>query len=120
MEHRCGYRRAVNVSVTLRTQEGLMGTAILCEVSASGARLATSLPLSVHSIVCVQFAVRRPSGPPKRETLEAEVVRSTPTGFAVEWTEFAPEAARAFYAPLLNADSDTLTQIPPERRRGRR
>src|SRR5262245_61809152 len=30
MEHRCGYRRAVNVSVTVRTRAGLAGKATLC------------------------------------------------------------------------------------------
>ena len=100
MEHRCGFRRAVTTPVILRTREGVAGTAILCEVSATGARLASTLPVSIHSIVYVQFAVHRPPRPPRRETLAAEVVRSTSAGFAVEWIEFAPAAVRALYTPL--------------------
>jgi hypothetical protein len=71
----------------------------LCEVSLSGARLIASLPFPLLSVVLVQFSVRRPDGTPKRVTLEGEVVRRTDTGLALEWVEFAPEAARALYAP---------------------
>ena len=56
-------------------------------------------------------------GAPKRVTLEAEVVRQTDTGFALEWTEFAPEAARALYAPRMDA---TTADIVPFQARARR
>jgi hypothetical protein len=119
MEQRCGYRRAVNVSITVRTREGLAGKAVLCDVSASGARLETSLPLSVHSVIYVQFAVRHLMKTPKRETLEAEVVRPTMTGFGVEWTQFAPGTARLLHTPLGNAGSDVPVRMQPVRRRVR-
>jgi hypothetical protein len=119
MEHRCGFRRIVNVPVRVRTRSGLASQATLCEVSLSGARLVCSLPLPMNSSVLVQFAVRRAdSTVPKRVTLEAEVVRSTDTGFALEWLEFAPEAARALYAPQLDTPVESVPFPLPVRRAG--
>jgi hypothetical protein len=115
MEHRCGYRRIVNVPTRVRTRSGLVGQGTLCEVSLSGARLNCSLPLPILSVVLVQFAVRRADAAPKRATLEAEVVRQTDTGFALEWTEFAPEDARALYAPVLDTTTDALPFQAKER-----
>jgi len=106
MEHRCGYRRAVNVSAVVRTRGGLAAKAIVCEVSASGARLLVSLPLVVQSVILLQFVVHGQGLQRKRATIEAQVVRPTETGFAVEWTEFAPEAARALYASLIRTSMD--------------
>ena len=99
MEHRCGYRRVVDVPVRIRSREGVAGQAILREVSLSGARLECSLPLPALATVLVQFALRHAANAPKRVRIEAEVVRRTDTGFALEWTEFAPEAVRALYRP---------------------
>jgi hypothetical protein len=96
----------------------LAGQGSLCEVSLSGARLDCTLPLSLSSVVLVQFAVRYADGSPKRVTLEAEVVRQTDTGFALEWAEFAPEAARALYAPRFDTTADILTFPVKERRAG--
>src|SRR5690349_15542009 len=118
MEHRCGYRRIVNVPVRVRTRGGLAGQATLSEVSLSGARLNCSVPLPLMSVVLVQFAVRRGEGGPKRVTLEAEVIRQTDAGFALEWTEFAPEAARALYAPRIDATSDITPFETKARRAG--
>jgi hypothetical protein len=98
MEHRCGYRRAVNVPVILRTRVGLVGRAIVSDVSASGAFVSTSLPIAVHAVVVVQFDVPEVDGRTRRVNLEAEIVRHTPTGFGLEWTEFAPAAVRELYA----------------------
>ena len=108
MEHRCGYRRAVNVPVVVRAAGGLVGRCTLCEISASGARLATSLPLPLESLVEIRFASVR--GARGGVTIEAEVVRRTENGFGLEWTEFAPEAARSLFAP---ADESGLDIIPP-------
>jgi hypothetical protein len=93
----------------------LAGQATLSEVSLSGARLVCSLPLPIGSVVLVQFAVRRADATPKRVTLEAEVIRQTDTGIALEWTEFAPEAARALYAPRIDAAADIAPFQPKER-----
>lgn len=119
MEHRCGYRRIISVDAILRTWHGVVGKGVLCEVSASGVRVTTSLPLAIHSVVSLQFDVARSVGRPKRETLPAEVVRSTPTGFAMEWLEFGPKAVRGLYAPI-SAESAPPVQRRAQRRRVRR
>jgi hypothetical protein len=82
-------------------------------VSLSGARLISSLPFPVLSVVLVQFSIRRPDGTPKRVTLEAEVIRRTDTGLALEWVEFAPDEARALYAPRIDAASEQASELPP-------
>lgn len=102
MEHRCGYRRTVDVSVIIRSQAGLTGKGRICEVSASGARLISALPLTLESTVLVQFSVRLDTGRTDRRSLAAEVVRQTEDGFGLEWTEFAPEAVRVLYAPAVD------------------
>jgi hypothetical protein len=94
VEHRCGYRRAVEVAAIIRTRGGLVARATLCEVSASGGLLTVTLPVPIHSVVLVQFAASRHVPPGKGATVEAEVVRRTETGVAVEWVEFAPHAVR--------------------------
>jgi hypothetical protein len=93
MEHRCGYRRTVNVSVVVRTTSGLVGKALLSEISASGAHLVTSLPLTLETLIRVRFENERG----ERFSVEAEIVRGTATGFGLEWSDFAPECMRCFF-----------------------
>jgi hypothetical protein len=107
MEHRCGYRRAVSVPVIVRSRAGAIAHAQLCEVSASGSRLVTSLRLPLQTVVMVQFS-RHAAGGRFRRTLEAEVVRHTETGFAVEWNEFSPEALRSLYAARVERSGSAL------------
>ena len=109
MEHRCGYRRAENVSVVVRTTGGLVGKALLSEISASGAHLVTSLPLILESLVRVRFENARG----ERFSIEAEVVRDTVNGFGLEWTEFAPECARSLFvgAEEVNEEPSSATEI---------
>jgi hypothetical protein len=95
MEHRCGLRRAVTRRVTLRTRSGVVGTATICEVSASGGRIECPVALPLHSIVILKFTDARG----RRESLEAEVIRATDQGYGLEWLEFASHAARALYRP---------------------
>jgi hypothetical protein len=112
MEHRCGYRRVIDVRVTVRTRTALACKATLCEVSASGGRIVCSVPLPLYSTVYVQFWVARDAGRSKKETLEAEVVRETDTGYALEWAEFAPEAARTLWvSPLDSLSDEPVVQI---------
>lgn len=112
MEHRCGYRRSVNVAVIIRTRGGVAGKAIVSDVSASGALVTTSLPVATHAVVFVQFDVARSDGRYRRVNIEAEVVRLTNGGFGLEWTEFAPEAVREFYAQQI----DDPRELPQTRR----
>jgi hypothetical protein len=106
MEHRCGYRRAVNVPVILRTRLGLAGRAIISDLSASGAFVSTSLPVAVHAVVVVQFDVQGTDGRARRVNVEAEIVRHTTTGFGLEWTEFAPAAVRELYAAHFESSQE--------------
>jgi hypothetical protein len=112
MEHRCGYRRSVNVAVILRTRGGVAGKAVVSDVSASGALVTTSLPVATHVVIFVQFEVAQADGRRRRVNIEAEVVRLTSSGFAVEWTEFAPEAVRELYTRQLSEHRE----IPRARR----
>ena len=98
MEHRCGYRRPIEVSVAIRTRGGYVGEGRLCEASASGARLVAALPLALHCIVRIVFTANDAIGASRPVTIEAEVVRATRDGFGLEWTRFAPEALRVLYA----------------------
>lgn len=105
MEHRCGYRRAVNVSVVVRTTGGLVGKAILSDVSASGAHLISSLPLIPGTLLRVRLENARG----ERFSIEAEVVRGTANGFGLEWTEFAPEAARNLFVGPEEASEEAAS-----------
>jgi len=103
VEHRCGHRRQVGMRVTLYTRSGVVGEATICEISASGARLQCCLPLWSQSVVGLQFLTPLESGQRIRQRVEAEVVRQTEDGFAIEWLQFAPEAV-----------SQLLQLAPPE------
>jgi hypothetical protein len=96
MEHRCGYRRDIQVKVRVSTRGGLSGYGRLIEASGSGARLVTQLPIPIHSVVILTFdEMRNPDS--KRLRLEAEVVRVTTDGYGIEWTQFAPTGLRTLY-----------------------
>jgi hypothetical protein len=119
MEHRYGNRRAVNTSVIIRSRAGLAGQATLCEISASGAKLVSSLPLAIHSVVVVQIASRE-NARGAQTAIEAEVVRRTDSGFAVEWCDFAPEALRRWYAPRNLESSQAQSRTPAKHSRSQR
>jgi hypothetical protein len=104
MEHRCGYRRTVDVPVVLRTRGGLAGTGVVRDLSASGAGLVTALPLQVHARVHVQFTLQEKGASPRRVSIEAEVVRSTTTGYGMEWADFAPDALRELRSLYVEAE----------------
>ena len=115
MEHRCGYRRPVDVTVIVRTRAGLVGKGTLCEVSASGARIVTSVPLPVHSSVLIQFDVCSTGQRSSRSTVEAEVVRPAAGGFGLEWVRFAPEVVRNLFVPRKQAAAES-SQMQPDGR----
>jgi len=110
MEHRCGYRRDINVNVRVSTRAGVSGFGQLCEASASGARLVCSLPLAIHSVVIL--TVQEPSAAGSRRIrLEAEVIRGTSDGYGIEWAQFAPGALRTLYK---YAESEKAGSTPVE------
>jgi hypothetical protein len=86
-----------------------VGRATLRQISASGAHILCDLPLLQHWTIRIQLESRKNPSERKRVTLDAEIIRSTDGGFAVEWTEFAPEAIRLLIRRL------TLTSAGPQR-----
>jgi PilZ domain-containing protein len=123
MEHRCGHRRSVQLRVTLRTRSGLVGHGTLTEVSASGARIESQLPLALDSVALVQCRLGGETGASRRITLEAQVVRRTIDGYGLEWTRFAPEEVRMLYASVPEVQGAELavqTESAPKRRASKR
>jgi len=96
MEHRCGYRRDVQVEVRVTTRSGLSARARLVEVSGSGARLAISLSIPVGTIVNLVFEKVKTAAA-KRLRLKAEIVRTTGSGYGLEWLQFAPADLKLVY-----------------------
>jgi hypothetical protein len=92
MEHRCGYRRNLEAVVTVRTRGGATVQGQVLNVSASGALIRGVLQVPLHTQVLVQIEARgRIAG---RISLAGEISRVTADGFAVEWSEFAPQGLR--------------------------
>jgi hypothetical protein len=85
MEHRWGQRIALGRPVRVRCGSS-EGAAVLMDGSVSGAFIRTRLCLRQWASVEVQVA---------GEPVPAWVVRATPAGFGVEWSEFAPLAVVA-------------------------
>lgn len=94
MEHRCGNRKTLDARVTVRTRGGRVVRGVLQNVSASGALVASPLPLPLHSAVFVQIESADAHQPFSRVGLAGEVSRVTEDGFAIEWAEFAPHTLR--------------------------
>ncbi|HVW69395.1 MAG TPA: hypothetical protein VHB68_10500 [Steroidobacteraceae bacterium] len=89
MEHRCGTRTALNVTVRLRLESGAVFLGHLTSTSLSGAFVETSVLLPIRGVVQVEFAsVHGWESPPK--PISAFVVRDDDNGVGLEWTEFAP------------------------------
>lgn len=80
-----------------------MGHGVVSDVSISGAFILTPLPAPLLSHVQVQFT-SADQGYRFGTAIEGQVVRRTAKGFALEWSEFAPEALAALtnqlHAPL--------------------
>jgi hypothetical protein len=109
VEHRCGYRRPVSLSVIIRTRGGLAGPATLRDISASGAFVVTPLPLAEHVVVLVQFTFRDALRGRVRFSLPAEVVRHADMGVGLEWLSFSPKTLREIYSQLADQDRQSLS-----------
>lgn len=94
MEHRCGNRRNIDARVTVRTRGGRVVRGVLQNVSASGALVASPLPLPLHSAVFVQIEAADEHQAIGRVGVAGEISRLTEDGFAVEWAEFAPHTVK--------------------------
>ena len=110
MEHRCGNRKSIDARVTVRTRGGRIVRGVLQNVSASGALVASPLPLPLHSAVFVQIEAADAHLPFCRVGVAGEISRITEDGFAIEWAEFAPHTLRVIlratesWRPETNAD----------------
>jgi hypothetical protein len=92
VEHRWGQRLPVRARVGLRSRGGLQGIGYISDISISGALLVTGMRALPMSLVKIFL----PVGPSmKRVSIAGHVVRCTDEGFAVEWSELAPEVLRS-------------------------
>jgi hypothetical protein len=109
MEHRWGQRRQTNRSVLLKTQGGLAAQGHIRNVSLSGAFVVTPLPVPPLTRLLLFMT---PDGSDRRnlQPVDAQVVRCTADGIAIEWREFAH--------PLVRMLAEGPTgQRPPEQER---
>jgi hypothetical protein len=90
MEHRWGNRICLVRPVRVRSRHALVGAALLCDISVSGALLRTAAPFGLHSWIEVELFPFRARFQP----VEATVVRIAPDGLGVEWLELAPLSVR--------------------------
>jgi hypothetical protein len=88
MEHRWGTRVAIDLPVRIST-EGLTGTGVLRNVSASGAFIETALPLAVLTMVRIHIPRDEACGTSHKDAW-CFVVRQEARGVGVEWCEAAP------------------------------
>jgi PilZ domain len=124
MEHRWGHRREISRPVHVGTRGGVLARGRICNVSISGAFVITPLPVTLFSHVQLQFTAMV-AGERRSTALEGQVVRKDSTGFGIEWSEFAPEAARALLmVPAFRATEPPHPAWEPEQAkvspRGRR
>jgi uncharacterized protein (DUF58 family) len=99
MEHRWGERLEVALPVRIRAPYGLVGAGLVINFSVSGAFIATTLPVAPLSRVRVSFRLGRRAAQIMQlgsSTFEAQVVRHSAAGFAVEWCDFGAEDVVAF------------------------
>lgn len=115
VEHRWGQRLEIRRRVRLRTGRGIVGHGLVTDVSISGAFILSPLPAPLLSHVQVQFTTTE-HGYRFGTAIEGQVVRRTPKGFALEWSEFAPQAVAAL-SNQLNAplESSTARQASQKR-----
>jgi PilZ domain len=88
VEHRCGCRTTVNVTVRVAIAASFCFIGRLRDVSASGAFLVTPLP--VPDFGTLRIWLRTPVRGNIESALAGGVVRSAPDGVGIEWLEFAP------------------------------
>ena len=90
MEHRCGTRVPMSVTIRLVLPSGSI-SARLENVSLSGAFLAVAERIPEQTQLVVELA-KQESGMPPPWRIPAHVVRETSTGIGIEWSAFAPWA----------------------------
>lgn len=93
MEHRCGTRYKVDLAVYARGHSGVVSSVgWLRNVSLTGGFLETALPAQPLSHVSLRLIDGDGELGPR---LEGQVIRRTPTGIGIEWSEYATDLIRA-------------------------
>jgi hypothetical protein len=82
------------MSVQLRTQGGLVALGRIVNLSLSGALVQTALQAPLLSRLQVTIALDRRH----KAQMDAQVVRQTELGLAVEWSEFGNDEIQALLA----------------------
>jgi PilZ domain-containing protein len=82
------------MSVQLRTQGGLVALGRIVDLSLSGALVQTALQVPLLSRLQLTVALDRRH----KAQVDAQVVRQTEVGVAVEWSEFGNDAIQALLA----------------------
>jgi hypothetical protein len=115
MEHRCGTRHKVDLEVDVRMgPQTLVGKGQLCELSLSGAFVATPLPLTWQPPITFALEVIFPDPYSlSDQSVQGHLVRRTDHGFAIEWNEFAPETVCRVLSRQQRSPKDLSRRAPP-------
>jgi hypothetical protein len=100
MEHRCGARYSTEVLVYVgETTGSLVAPGVMSDISLSGCFIHTRLPSSL--LVRVNLRLLEPYRSPARLKLEGRIMRRTPAGLGIQWSESLPELFRrlSWYPP---------------------
>ncbi|HLZ99483.1 MAG TPA: hypothetical protein VKP66_16225 [Steroidobacteraceae bacterium] len=103
MDYRVDPRRPTDVAVRFLTRPSQTGSGRILNVSATGAFLETTAPLSYLSLLYLQPLELSPAGAAGR--IAATVVRRAVNGFGLEWCEFGA-ASTPVYAILASSSCD--------------
>jgi hypothetical protein len=102
MEHRCGTRYAVNLKVYAHSLGGAVSSiGRLTEVSVTGGFVRTSLPL--RPLTYVSLHVRLAELRQQHFVISGQVVRRSPSGLAIEWSDYAVALIRFLTERVENA-----------------
>lgn len=82
------------MSVQLRTQGGIVALGRIVNLSLSGALVQTALQAPLFSRIQLSIALDRKH----KAQMEAQIVRQTELGLAVEWSEFGNDKIQALLA----------------------
>jgi len=115
MEHRWGVRTRLARPVRIHSRGALAASAVLSDISVSGALLQTSAPFALHSRLEVLLF------PPesRHPSVEAIVVRVGQFGLGVEWTVLAPLSVQCLLSEVAQIDAVSHGPAPKYARASR-
>jgi PilZ domain len=91
MEHRMGQRLPTHESISLRIGDAQSVSAVMTDMSVSGAFVRSERQPGLLSTVWV--GLQKGVGDRRsKSVVSAQVVRQSPDGFGIEWADFAPPA----------------------------